>query len=873
MAENTQGFTPMINQYLEVKEQYKDYILMYRLGDFYEMFFDDAATASKVLDLTLTGRSCGKEQKAPMCGVPYHSAEGYIARLIAKGYKVAICEQTEDPATAKGLVKREVTRMITPGTVIESSMLDDNTNSFIAAVYTDGEGAGIAVCDISTGEAYATVLSGDDVGQNIINELGRFMPKEVILSAKAADPSLIGFIKDKLLAHVECCGDYRFEADGVLNSVKKQFSDSAEEMEKSYNAPAAKAVGGLLSYLFETQKNELSYINKLQLYNGNQFMQLDYTARRNLELTSALHSGDKKGSLLWVLDHTATAVGARLLRQWIEKPLVNIADITERHNAVEAYLNHKIESEELKQEFKPLADMERIASRIVFGSANCKDLRQLYDVTLHLPAIKKILASFDNPYLSHLSTQIDELADIGNLIGTAITDDPPFSVREGGMFNRGFNDEVDRLKDLLDGGTGRLAEIERREKERTGIPKLKVAFNRVFGYYIEVSKSFMDQTPVDYIRKQTLANCERYITPELKELEGEVLSAGDKLCALEFELFTQIRDSIAMQAERIKTTAHAIAAADSLRSFAVAAEKYNYVMPEVDNTDVIEIKDGRHPVVERVLSGGMFVPNDTTLDCRDNRVYVITGPNMAGKSTFMRQVALITIMAQCGSFVPAKSARIGLCDRVFTRIGASDDMLAGQSTFMVEMNEVAHILKNATSKSLLIMDEIGRGTSTYDGMSIARAVIEYCAGKKISARTLFATHYHELCEMEGVVEGVKNYNIVVRKNGDKIVFIKKIVRGGTGDSYGIDVAKLAGLPDSVINRAKTVLQEIESRAGKPVQIIGTTQTDISNEGQMSIESYAKDELVEKLKIIEPDVLSPIEALSTLYDLVKKAKEC
>ena len=872
MAVKSESFTPMMQQYLDVKNQYKDYILMYRLGDFYEMFFDDAKTASKELDLTLTGRSCGQEERAPMCGVPFHSAEGYIARLISKGYKVAICEQTEDPSLAKGLVKREVVRMITPGTVMDSSMLDESVNSFISSIYLNEEGGALSVCDISTGEAYATSFSGDGVVDRIINELGRFNPKEIIFSDHAFTcERLLNFVKDKLGCHVECGGEWRFDREACLSITQSQFEIGAEKLNEESQENTLKAVGGLLSYLHETQKSKLAHINKLQVYSNKQFMELDYTARKNLELTSALHTGEKRGSLLWVLDHTATAVGARLIRQWIEKPLLRVGEIVERQNAVAAYLNHRPDSEQLQQELKNLCDIERVSGRIVYGSANSRDLRSLYNVTEHLPKIKALVGSMGNEYLDELSQQIDPLSDIGQLIDMAIVEEPPFSVREGGMIKKGFDEEVDRLRDLLDGGAERLVAIEQREKERTGIPKLKVGYNRVFGYYIEVSKSFMNQTPEDYIRKQTLANCERYITPELKELEGEVISAGDRLNALEYEIFTAIRNEIAMQADRIKSTARAIATADCLRSFAVAASKYNYVMPFMDNSDRIEIKDGRHPVVERVLNGGMFVPNDTVLDCGQNRVYVITGPNMAGKSTFMRQVALITVMAQCGSFVPASSATIGVCDRVFTRIGASDDMLSGQSTFMVEMNEVAEILKHATSKSLLILDEIGRGTSTYDGMSIARSVLEYCAGKKLGARTLFATHYHELCEMEGLVDGVKNYNVAVKKHGDSIIFLKKIVRGGTSDSYGIDVAKLAGLPDVVIKRAKEVLKDIES---KPSNISNEHDfRSYEEDAQVSFGSYAKDEIVDKLKIIEPDVLSPIEALSMLYDLSKKAKEC
>lgn len=872
MAVKSENFTPMMQQYLDVKDQYKDYILMYRLGDFYEMFFDDAKTVSKELDLTLTGRSCGQEERAPMCGVPFHSAEGYIARLISKGYKVAICEQTEDPALAKGLVKREVVRMITPGTVMDSSMLDESVNSFIASIYVDNDTAALSVCDISTGEAYATSFVGEGVIDSLINELARFSPKEIIFSDAAYSCGrVLAFAKDKLGCHIERGGEWRFDKEACLSTVKTQFELNADILENEKNEGIIRAVGGLLSYLHETQKSQLSHVNTLQIYTNKQFMELDYTARRNLELTATLHSGEKKGSLLWVLDHTATAVGARLIRQWIEKPLLRVAEITERQNAVAAYMKHRPESERLLQRFKNLCDIERVSGRIVYGSANSRDLRALYNVTEHLPEIKSIVGSLGNEYLDRLSQQIDVLADIGGLIDAAIVEDPPFSVREGGMIKKGFDSEVDKLRDLLDGGAERLAAIEQREKERTGIPKLKVGYNRVFGYYIEVSKSFMNQTPADYIRKQTLANCERYITPELKELEGEVISAGDRLNALEYEIFTAIRNEIATQADRIKSTAKAIAVADCLRSFAVAASKYNYVLPIMDNSDKIEIRDGRHPVVERVLNGGMFVPNDTVLDCNLNRVYVITGPNMAGKSTFMRQVALITVMAQCGSFVPASSANIGVCDRIFTRIGASDDMLSGQSTFMVEMNEVAEILKHATSKSLLILDEIGRGTSTYDGMSIARAVLEYCAGKKLGARTLFATHYHELCEMEGMVDGVKNYNVAVKKHGDGIIFLKKIVRGGTSDSYGIDVAKLAGLPDGVIKRAKEVLKEIENKSGSIVSYQDTR--GFEEEDQVSFGSYAKEELVEKLKNLEPDVLSPIEALSMLYELSKKAKEC
>ncbi len=871
-VEKSDSFTPMMKQYLDVKEQYKDCILMYRLGDFYEMFFDDAKTVSKELDLTLTGKNCGLDERAPMCGVPFHSADSYIARLIAKGYKVAICEQMEDPALAKGLVKREVVRLITPGTVIESSMLDESSNSFIASVYIKDDAAGIAVCDISTGEAFATVIFGEGTSEGVINELGRFSPKEVLLqSGTISDGMIYPFLKDKLNVHIETLDGSRFDRTECEETVRKQFKDGADKLFDPDFAAALCAAGGLMSYLHETQKNDLSHIDKIQVYQQNQFMELDYTARRNLELTSVLRSVDKKGSLLWVLDKTSTSAGARLIRQWIEKPLMRISEIMRRQYAVKAFLEHKMERDDLEKILGSLYDIERISGRIVYGIANGRDLRALAQVLEKIPDIKKITASLENEYLIALSEEMDELKDVLKLIDSSIVDDPPFSVREAGIIRQGFNDEADRLRSLLRGGADRLSEIEQAEKEKTGIPKLKVGYNSVFGYYIEVSKSFIPQVPDDYIRKQTLTNSERYITPELKKLEGEVVSANERLCALEFELFSKIRDSIAQAVDRMKRTSKAIAAVDCLHSFAVAAEKYNYVMPNVDNGDRIDIADGRHPVVERLLQGGMFVPNSVYLDCKENMIYVITGPNMAGKSTYMRQVALITIMAQCGSFVPASRADIGVCDRVFTRIGASDDMVSGQSTFMVEMNEVADILKNATSRSLLILDEIGRGTSTFDGMSIARAVIEYCASKKIGAKTLFATHYHELCEMEGQVPGIKNYNVAVKKRGKDIVFIKKIVRGGTSDSYGIDVARLAGLPENVIKRANEVLNEIETRSSS--FNLPKVPVDMKEEDQVSFENYAREEIIDKLKKLEPDVLTPIEALTMLYDLTKKAKEC
>ncbi len=865
------GFTPMMQQYLDVKNENKDSILMYRLGDFYEMFFDDAKTVSRELDLTLTGRDCGMEERAPMCGVPFHSAEGYIARLVAKGYKVAICEQMEDPAQAKGLVRREIIRKITPGTVLESSMLEEGKNNFIGAVYLDTRGAGLCFCDISTGEVFGTQLPGSEVRDEVMSELGRFSPRELLLSDGAYScPEILTFARDRLGAYAERAGEWRFLEETAKQAAVKQFPSQEIPADKEL---LIRAAGGLLSYLHETQKNDLSYISTLQIYTTGQFMELDYTARRNLELTASLHGGEKKGSLLWVLDKTRTAMGARMLRQWLEKPLLNVAQITRRQNAVEAFANDFILREQLEKQLSGVNDMERIASRIVFGSANGRDLRSLWQVCARLPQIREQIAGVDTPLLQQLLGEMDPLEDIGALIQAAIVDEPPFSVREGGIIRPGFHEEADRLRDLLNGGSARLAAIEQKERERTGIPKLKVGYNKVFGYYIECGRVHADSIPADYIRKQTLANCERYITPELKELEGEVLSASDRLTALEYQLFTQVRETIAAQVERLQQTSRAIAAVDVLCSLAKVAQQNHYVKPDMDDSDVIDIKDGRHPVVEQVLDGELFVPNDTLLNCGSDRVYIITGPNMAGKSTFMRQVALMVIMAQIGSFVPAATARIGICDRVFTRIGASDDLFAGRSTFMVEMNEVGDILKYATPRSLLILDEIGRGTSTFDGMSIARAVLEYVADKKkLGARTLFATHYHELCELEGLVEGVKNYNIVVKKRGDDIIFIKKIVPGGANDSYGIEVAKLAGLPEEVIRRAKAVLRDIETRQPQVLPSLVEKPEEEPDDGQITLGGFAEKAIIDQLKQVSPDTLSPIEALTFLYQLTKQAKE-
>ena len=874
-AEKQADLTPMKQQYYQMKAENPGCLLFFRLGDFYEMFDDDAVLASKELDLTLTTRDRGKpeDERTPMCGVPYHAAESYIGRLIAKGYKVAICEQMEDPALAKGLVKREIIRMVTPGTVMDSSMLDEGRNNYIGGIYMDTRGAGLCLCDISTGECFATELQGAAAAEELESELGRYSPRELLLSDGAySSAALTAFLKDRLDCHVERAGEWRFVWEGALERCQKQFPDDSPD---ETHELAVRAAGGLLSYLHETQKNDLSQLRRLGFYARSQYMELDYAARRNLELTASQRTGEKKGSLLWVLDHTHTAMGARTLRQWLEKPLLSVPQIRARQGAVSAMLQNGGARGALEGALHGMLDLERVAGRIVYGTANARDLRALLQVCEALPAARDALGQMPSPLLGRLLETLDPLDDLRALLASAVVDEPPFTVREGNMIRDGFDPEVDRLRELLGGGTARLTAIEQNEREKTGLQKLRVGYNRVFGYYIEVGRAFADQVPDYFIRKQTLANCERYITPELKELEGEVLSASDRLTALEYQVFTGLRERVAAQIVRIQGTAQALAAADALCSLAVAAERWHYVCPEVTEDDVIDVREGRHPVVERVLEDELFVPNDVRLDCGDHRVWVITGPNMAGKSTFMRQVALIVLMAQCGSFVPAETAHIGICDRVFTRIGASDDLFAGRSTFLVEMDEVADILRHATRRSLLILDEIGRGTSTFDGMSIARAVLEYCADrKKLGARTLFATHYHELCALEGSAEGVRNYNVVVKKHGDDIIFIKKIVPGGVSDSYGIEVAKLAGLPDSVIRRAKEVLAQTEKGAPAVLPSLAEKPEEPAEaDPQLELSGFAENELLAELRALQPDTLSPIEALNILYRLAKRAKEC
>ncbi len=860
--------TPMMRQYFEIKEQHEDCIVFYRLGDFYEMFYDDAITASRELDIALTSRACGNDQRAPMCGVPFHSAESYIARLISRGYKVAICEQTEDPAVAKGLVSRDVIRIITPGTVTEPSMLSESANNYIFAVYTDEKKVGIAFADISTGEFCATSFDKNEQTQELlINECTRFSPKEAVLSQSTFElREFCLHLRDRMNIPVEQPTTDSFYIDSARVNITNQFSPGALSDAAEYGDAAIAAIGGLLNYLFQTQKNSLPHMNTLEMYTQGIYMSLDRNARRNLELFETLRSHETKGSLVWVLDKTKTSMGARKLKQWMEKPLLSPATISRRHNAVSALFEDTLGRDSLSEELSRIFDLERLIGKIAMGTANARDLRAVSASAEVLPKLRELLNPYSSELLKSLHSEIDELSDLRTLIESAIVDEPPISVRDGGLIRTGFNAEVDALRDAMNGGKGIVAALETREREKTGIKNLKVSFNKVFGYYIEVSKSHLPLVPDTYIRKQTLVNCERYITDELKTIENTILGAQERITGLEYEIFSQIRDKVAAEIARVQRTSHAIATLDVLRSFAEVAAKNDFTMPIIDCDSLIDIADGRHPVVEKIQGIGSFVPNDTLLDCGDNRVAIITGPNMAGKSTYMRQIAIITLMAQIGSFVPARSARIGIVDRIFTRVGASDDLAAGQSTFMVEMSEVADIVANATSKSLLILDEIGRGTSTYDGMSIARAVLEYAASK-IGAKTLFATHYHELTSMADEMQGVRNFSTAVKKRGDDITFLRRILPVSADDSYGIEVAKLAGVPDKIISRAKEILASLED--GKEVKTVGRKKKE---EAQTSLADMGANDLVARIRNLDLDNLSPMNALNLLYELKILAKD-
>lgn len=876
MAKNEGKLSPMMVQYFQIKSEYSDCILFFRLGDFYEMFFDDAKIASRELDLVLTGRDCGQEERAPMCGVPFHSADNYIAKLVSHGYKVAICEQMEDPAAAKGIVKRDVIRIITPGTVIEGNMLEDGTNNYLCSVFYGERDMGVCFADVSTGEFHITVLDGNDIENKLLNQLSTYSPKEIILNSKSFDLKALESFAKRIGASVEMLDDEKFEFNNasaqVIDTLKK---DEISALGIGHSKSGVSALGAVIGYLKETQKKtEIEAPSEIDFYDEEQYMTLDISARRNLELTKSMMTGDKKHSLLWVIDKTKTAMGKRMIKSWLERPLMSIPKIVKRQNAVGELVDIPMMRDAVRDALTGVSDIERLMTRIVYGTANAKELKSLQFTIEKLPFVKNNLENSGSALLKEIYSGIDLLEDIHSLIENAIVDEPPFSVREGGMIKAGFNSEIDGLKSIMNDGAGIIASIENEQRELTGIPKLKVGYNKVFGYYIEVTNSYKELVPETYIRKQTLTNCERYITQELKELEGRIIGAKDRSVALEYEVFSAVRNDIAAQLERLQKTAKSLAVLDVLCSLAEVAANNNYVCPIISNDGVIEIKDGRHPVVEALLDGAPFVPNDTLLDTQDNRCAIITGPNMAGKSTYMRQIALISLLAQIGSFVPAKSAKLGIVDAIFTRVGASDDLATGQSTFMVEMNEVAAILKNATSNSLIILDEIGRGTSTFDGMSIARAVLEFvCKKKSLGAKALFATHYHELTAMEGMIDGVKNYSIAVKKRGDDITFLRRIVRGGADQSFGIEVAKLAGVPDSVVKRAKVILKELEANS---VKIEFKAEDSIIEEDESNIQynftANGRQEIFEILKTVDVNTLTPIEAMQTLYDLKKKAEE-
>ncbi len=867
MAKKTDGLSPMMTQYMEIKEQNKDSIIFFRLGDFYEMFFDDARLASEELDLTLTGRDCGLKERAPMCGVPYHSCEGYIARLVEKGYKVAVCEQTENPATAKDIVKREVVRIITPGTIIEGDMLDESKNNYLASVYF-GDSAAVCFIDASTGESHLTEISGDTKDEKIIDEIVRFSPSEIILSEKTLERTVFAdFLKEKFEGTVTKRQNGIFDKGYTYSIVCDAFKVvSPENLGIAVDSASQIALGTVLDYLFENGKRREIALKKVNIYTPAQFMRLDMTAVRNLELKKTMRTGSKKGSLLGVLDKTKTAMGRRLISSWVTQPLTSINEINFRQNAIEELCSDTLMRCEAIEFMTGIRDVERIVTKTIYGTALPKEMLTIATTARRFPLVKEAIKSSNCKMLKGIYGQIDTLEDIADLIESAISDEATNILKEGKIIKKGYNAEVDMLREAMNSGTSLLSVIETRERERTGIKTLRVRYNKVFGYYIEVTNSFKDMVPEDYIRKQTLVGAERYITEELKELETKVLTAKDKVVILEREIYDATMKKVAEAASRFRATAEAIARLDALCSLSEVAVNNNYTRPLVNNSGVINITGGRHPVIEQIIKTP-FVTNDTYLDTADNRCAIITGPNMAGKSTYMRQTALITIMAQIGSFVPAEMAQIGIVDAVYTRVGASDDLSSGQSTFMVEMSEVADILKNATKNSLIILDEIGRGTATYDGMSIARAVLEYVADrKKLGAKSLFATHYHELTAMENEFKGVKNYNISAKKRGDDIIFLRRIVPGGADESYGIEVASLSGIPKTVIERAKEILRKTLDEG------VVTYKTVTDTSAQLPLEVQGATDLLKELKNLDVNTLTPIEAMGVLFDLSKKAKE-
>ena len=864
--------SPMMQHYLEKKEEYKDCILFYRLGDFYEMFFDDAITASRELEITLTGRACGLEERAPMCGVPFHSADLYIAKLISKGYKVAICEQLEDPKKAKGIVKRDVIRVITPGTVIESNLLDEKKNNFIMSIVKMGLFFGTAVCDVSTGDFYATQITEENNFEKLLDEIARYMPAEIITNNMMYNSEKeIARIKDRINVCISEAKDETFSEDiELIQRLYTIINETGKELKD--NSFAVCAINGLTNYLTETQKIKLDHINTIKLYQTTRYMSLDVSARRNLELTDRMRDKSKKGTLLWVLDKTSTSMGGRMLRRWINDPLVDIKEINNRLEAVEELKDNMILRGDILDSLNKVYDIERLAGRISYGNANARDLISLKNSLSKLPELKKELSNVNSNLLKKLYIDLDELRDITELIDKSIVEEPPITIKEGGIIKTGYNEEIDKCKKAATEGKSWLVNIETKERELTGIKNLKVGYTKVFGYYIEVTKSFLKQVPTDrYIRKQTLTGAERFITEELKSIEDTVLGAEERIVTLEYDEFVKIRSKISSQIERIQKSSNVVAILDVLNDFACIAEEYEYVKPRVDDEDEILIKGGRHPVIERMIDSGTFVENDTYLNRRDDRLAIITGPNMAGKSTYMRQVALITLMAQMGCFVPATSAKIGVVDKIFTRVGASDDLSMGQSTFMVEMQEVSNIMKNATKNSLVILDEIGRGTSTYDGLAIAWAVAEYIADiNTIGCKALFATHYHELTSLEEKVDGVKNYQIAVKEKGEDVIFLRKIIPGGTDESYGIHVAKLAGAPNKMLTRANEILKTLEKKVRiKEKQEEKEMKKQVS--GQLDMYNYKLADVAEELDKININELTPIDALNTIVKIKEKMK--
>lgn len=910
--------TPMMQQYMEIKNQYKDCILFYRLGDFYEMFFEDATICAKELEITLTGKNCGQEERAPMCGVPYHAVEGYLSKMISRGYKVAICEQVEDPKQAKGIVKRDVIRIVTPGTNLNTQALDETKNNYLCGIFYTESGIGVSFVDITTGDYYVTEV---DSKKKLLDEINKFLPTEIVCNESFLICGIdIVDLRERLKISISSLEGWYFEEDQCQRCLKEHFEVSSLDglglKDYEYGVVAA---GAVLKYLYETQKNSLTHLTHIQPYITSKYMLLDSSTRRNLELTETLREKQKRGSLLWVLDKTKTAMGARLLRNYVEQPLIDMDLINERLDCIEEINQSAITREELREYLNPIYDLERIISKVSYKSANPRDLIAFRGSLAMLPSIKTLLADFHTPLMKKIDAELDTLEDICALIENSIEEEPPISVKEGGIIKAGYHEEVDRLRRAKTDGKSWLADLEAKERDQTGIKNLKIKFNKVFGYYLEVTNSYQDLVPENWTRKQTLANAERYITPELKELEDMILGAEDKLFNLEYNLFCDVRDQIAEQVKRIQTTAKAIAKIDVFASLAFVAERNNFTKPQMNQSGIIDIKNGRHPVVEKMITNDLFVANDTFLDNDDNRVSIITGPNMAGKSTYMRQTALIVLMAQVGSYVPAEYAKIGIVDRIFTRVGASDDLASGQSTFMVEMTEVANILRNATKNSLLILDEIGRGTSTFDGLSIAWAIIEHISNKQLlGAKTLFATHYHELTELEGKLNGVNNYCIAVKEQGEDIVFLRKIIKGGADKSYGIQVAKLAGVPEAVLCRAKEIVNNLSDNditdkvkamsdelLNREEQVVAASVKGVSSkevlgeskdssiynnlpnerlkqqnqskgkseiEGQLSFFTVdATNQVIEQLKELDVANMTPMDAMNMLYKLQKQIK--